>query len=34
METNEKRNVPDDDVIDLREIIFLQLRERFFLLLQ
>ena len=33
METNEKRNVPDDDVIDLREI-FLQLRERFFLLLQ
>lgn len=33
METNEKRNVPDDDVIDLREI-FLQLRERSFLLLQ
>ena len=33
METNEKRNVPDDDVIDLREIFF-AIKKRFFLLLQ
>ena len=29
METNEKRNVPDDDVIDLREIFFAIKRKIF-----
>ena len=32
METNEKRNVPDDDVIDLREIFF-AIKRKIFLII-
>ena len=34
METNEKRNVPDDDVIDLREIFFAIKRKIFLIIAQ